>query len=166
MEAADFGGMLREARSRAMLTIEGLAEASGLSVRAVSNLERGRSVPRPSTLAELMDALGLDEDERRALADAARGQTSSVASVPRPLPPDLRAFRGREEVLARVLRLTDEIGTRPGHVLITAVGGMGGVGKTTLAVHWAHRVADRFPDGQLYVDLRGFDPADPAVEPQ
>ncbi|GGZ19237.1 SARP family transcriptional regulator [Streptomyces olivaceoviridis] len=166
MEAADFGGMLREARSRAMLTIEGLAEASGLSVRAVSNLERGRSVPRPSTLAELMDALGLDEDERRALTDAARGQTSSVASVPRQLPPDLRVFRGREEVLARVLRLTDEIGTRPGHVLITAVGGMGGVGKTTLAVHWAHRVADRFPDGQLYVDLRGFDPADAAVEPQ
>ncbi|MGW3312931.1 ATP-binding protein [Streptomyces sp. NPDC001073] len=166
MEPADFGGLLREARLRAMLTIEALAEASGLSTRAVSNLERGRSVPRQSTLAELMDALGLDEDERRALTQAARGQTSAAASVPRQLPPDLRVFRGREEVLAGALRLTEEVGSRPGQVLITAVGGMGGVGKTALAVRWAHQVAERFPDGQLYVDLRGFDPDAAAAEPQ
>jgi tetratricopeptide (TPR) repeat protein/transcriptional regulator with XRE-family HTH domain len=150
-----------------MLTMEALAEACGLSARAVSNLERGRSVPRQSTLAELMDALGLNEDERRVLALAARGQASDTASVPRQLPPDLRVFKGREEVLARALRLTGEIGSRQEHVLITAVGGMGGVGKTALAVHWAHRVADRFPDGQLYVDLRGFDPDEAAaVEPR
>ncbi|GGV48720.1 hypothetical protein GCM10010495_78200 [Kitasatospora herbaricolor] len=166
MERRTFGGLLRAAREQAQLTLEGLAAASGVSVRAIGDMERGRSLPRRSTLNELLDALALDEGERRALAAAARPESPRPArQVPRQLPPDLRTFRGRTDALAAVRRLTDGIGERSGHALVAAVGGMAGVGKTSLAVHWAHQVADRFPDGQLYVNLRGFDPSGTAVDP-
>ncbi|QNP75473.1 tetratricopeptide repeat protein [Streptomyces roseirectus] len=163
MGRTTFGRLLREARQRALLTLEGLAGASGVSVRAISDMERGQSLPRQATLGELMDALGLDEDERRRLVEAARRRTEQV---PRHLPPALRTFRGRGTVLEVLHELTREVPAHGGHVVISAIGGMAGVGKTTLAVHWAHQVAERFPDGQLYVNLRGFEesgqPLDPA----
>ncbi len=134
-----------------------------MSVRAISDIERGKSVPRQATLRELMDALELDESERRHLAQASVRRTERI---PRQLPPDLAAFRGREEALAAAHSITSQIDVPGAHVVIGAVGGMAGVGKTTLAVHWAHQVADGFPDGQLYVNLRGFEasgrPMDPA----
>ena len=77
---------------------------------------------------------------------------------PRELPPDVYGFTGRSEELARLDAMFDN---PPSAVVISAIAGTAGVGKTALAVHWAHRVADRFPDGQLYVDLRGYDPEQP-----
>ncbi|PSM43258.1 regulator [Streptomyces dioscori] len=162
MDGTAFGRLLRAARQRSLLTLESLSEASGVSVRAISDMERGQSLPRQATLSELMDALALDEGERRQLVEASRRPTRQV---PRQLPPDLATFRGREEVLAAVHDLTNGM-TRTGrHVVISAIGGMAGVGKTTLAVHWAHQVSHRFPDGQLYVNLRGFDDSGRPLDP-
>jgi DNA-binding SARP family transcriptional activator/tetratricopeptide (TPR) repeat protein len=86
-------------------------------------------------------------------------------SVPRQLPGAPRDFTGRRDVLQTLDRLLDEQANSGGMVLISAIGGTAGVGKTALAVHFAHRVAERFPEGQLYVNLRGFDPSGPPVTP-
>jgi DNA-binding SARP family transcriptional activator/Tfp pilus assembly protein PilF len=77
--------------------------------------------------------------------------------VPAELPPDTASFTGRGEELARLERVVAAAGGS-GPVLISAVDGGGGVGKSALAVHAAHRLAERFPDGQLYVNLQGSTP--------
>jgi DNA-binding SARP family transcriptional activator len=88
------------------------------------------------------------------------------AVVPRLLPAPVAHFAGRQSELKTLSRLLDEHGAHAqGTVVISAIGGAAGVGKTALAVHWAHQVADLFPDGQLYVNLRGFDPSDRPVAP-
>ena len=79
---------------------------------------------------------------------------TAVLAKPRQLPPPIGHFTGRREQLRDLDELLEA--SSPG-VVISAMSGMAGVGKTALAVHWSHRVADRFPDGQLYVDLRGYD---------
>jgi len=85
------------------------------------------------------------------------------APVPRQLPADVPAFAGRAAELALLDGLLT--GAAAPAVVISAVSGTAGVGKTALAVHWAHRMADEFPDGQLYVNLRGFDPTSRAMTP-
>ncbi|EOD66680.1 AfsR/SARP family transcriptional regulator [Amycolatopsis vancoresmycina] len=89
------------------------------------------------------------------------GATRPGGAVPRQLPGAVAGFTGRVAQLEELTGLLDQRGT----VVISAINGTAGVGKTTLAVHWAHRVADRFPDGQLYVNLRGFDPSGRPVRP-
>ncbi|GAB3808943.1 AfsR/SARP family transcriptional regulator [Micromonospora zhanjiangensis] len=83
--------------------------------------------------------------------------------VPAQLPLDIPGFLGRDEELDRLDAVLRAGAARPTAVTVCVLSGTAGVGKTTLAVHWAHRVRDRFPDGQLYVNLRGFDPTGTAV---
>ncbi len=85
----------------------------------------------------------------------------SAALEPAQLPPPVAAFAGRGAELASLEAIVP--GPEDGTV-ISVIAGTAGVGKTTLAVHWAHRVAARFPGGQLYVNLRGFDPSGPAAD--
>ncbi|WP_213005884.1 AfsR/SARP family transcriptional regulator [Paractinoplanes toevensis] len=81
------------------------------------------------------------------------------------LPSDAWGFTGREPQLARLDETLAGSAEQPTAVPIGLITGAPGVGKTTLAVHWAHRVAARFPDGQLYVNLRGFDPGGRTTAP-
>lgn len=85
---------------------------------------------------------------------------------PRQLPGTVAHLVGRATELSALNRLLDEVQhTEPGTTVITVVSGMAGVGKTTLVLTWAHRTASSFPDGQLYVNLRGFDPSGIPVTP-
>jgi DNA-binding SARP family transcriptional activator len=84
---------------------------------------------------------------------------------PAQLPRDLDSFTGRHQELARMRALLPDGDRAARTVVISAIGGAPGVGKTTLAIHWAHEAAARFPDGQLYVDLRGYDPGGAVMPP-
>jgi len=88
--------------------------------------------------------------------------------VPRQLPAAVADFIGRAGELAALTQILDEASrdSSPGTVVISAIGGTAGVGKTALALYWAHQVAARFPDGQLHVNLRGFDPSGTPAAPE
>jgi DNA-binding SARP family transcriptional activator/Tfp pilus assembly protein PilF len=86
---------------------------------------------------------------------------ASTEPVPRQLPARPRWFTGRGTELARL----DEALEDADAVVISAIGGAGGIGKTWLALHWAHGHAEQFPDGQLFIDLRGFSPTERPVSP-
>lgn len=170
----DFGTLLRQYRYSTGWTQEELAEQSGLSTHAISVLESGRRKPRLSSVARLATALGLEPADRDRLLTAARGEPEPQPAgeqptehvVPRLLPYAVPDFTGRREEVDRLLALAAGPGsTRARPLVISAIDGMAGVGKTALAVHVGHALADRFPDGQLFVDLRGATPGQPPLEP-
>jgi tetratricopeptide (TPR) repeat protein/DNA-binding XRE family transcriptional regulator len=171
-----FGILLRRDRLTAGLTQEELANLTGLSVRAISDMERGiTGRPHASSVSTLAEALGLDGSGRAELASAGRpsgaGRPCGVPvappgwRVPRQLPHAPAGFVGREAELDTLTGLLDRLGDGRGAMVISVIGGTAGVGKTALAVQWSHEVADRFPDGQLYLNLRGFDPSGISMEP-
>jgi tetratricopeptide (TPR) repeat protein/transcriptional regulator with XRE-family HTH domain len=166
-------GLVRAWRERAMLSQEQLAERTGLGVRTIRRLESGGlRRPRSVSLRLLAAGLDLDEGEREQLREAALGEAADpepaeaapppVPSVPHQLPADVAGFTGRARHLRRLDALLGGAGGH-GPVLIAAITGTAGVGKTALSVHWARRAAGRFPDGQLFVNLRGHAPGEPVA---
>ena len=177
-EEAAFGTRLTRCRRSAGLTQQELADRSGLSIRAIGNLELGRTrTPHPGTVQRLAEALGLHGDARaeflaaagRRLGGSAAGPVrpaqpgrpqpladlrQATAAVPRQLPAAVPDFTGRVAELAALDAVLDATG--PARVPVAVIDGPPGVGKTALALCWAHRAASTFPDGQLYVNLHGF----------
>ena len=168
--ASGFGSLLRRLRAGAGLTQEELAEAARLSPRSVSDLERGiNRTARKDTARLLADALGLTGPARAEFEAAAAGRpvpggagTGGAAAATRTLPRDVASFTGRQEELRQLAKAAADSG---GVVGIHAIGGMAGVGKTAFAVHTAHRLAGRYPGGQIFLPLHGHTPGQVPVDP-
>ncbi|MFI6484828.1 ATP-binding protein [Nonomuraea sp. NPDC050663] len=162
MEPTAFGALLRSHRQRADLTIEDLSHLSGVSGRAISDMERGVSRgPQRRTVAALAEALRLSPGDHDALLGAARtgrprpAPAAGVCELPR----GIGDFTGRGHELGLLRGLAVRRGG-DGPALTTTVWGTAGMGKTALAVHAAGQLADLFPDGRFFLDLNGMD-ADP-----
>ncbi|HEU5356671.1 MAG TPA: tetratricopeptide repeat protein [Actinocrinis sp.] len=182
----------RHARSRrdSNLTYRELAARTGWSQTAVAEYFTARTLPPTDRFDALLEVLGATASERGALATArdrveeagrragarrgSRGPSSASAPphgvvvqqvAVQQLPAAPRTFTGRIRELAHLDAALDDQSRDAGTPMVCAIGGMGGVGKTWLAVHWAHRRLDRFPDGQLYANLRGFEPVSQPMTP-
>ncbi len=151
---------LRRKRRAAGLTLEQLAETSGVSARAISDMERGRSRgPQQRTIARIADALGLTGADRdQVLAAAAAGRAKQWSATPAPgatePPRAVGDFVGRRTELAW---LVAQARSAAGNG-VALVNGPGGLGKTCLAVHAVNYLHADFPDGIHFVDLRGMAP--------
>ncbi|HEV2344698.1 MAG TPA: helix-turn-helix transcriptional regulator, partial [Actinocrinis sp.] len=211
-----FGTALRGRRLASGLTQEELADLAGLSVRALGNLERGRTVPHRTTVRRLAAALGLREADLESFSSLGRaarmtrtpdgsgqisGLVGGLGGRPAQLPRDVSQFCGREAELAQLMELGEGRSGREdsgrehsvhgysvhehrvhergdqergdqeraadpgagGGAQVCLIDGPAGVGKSALAVRFAHSVAHLYPDGNLYVDLRGFDVSQPPL---
>lgn len=170
-----FAGLLRELRAQAGLTQDGLASAASLSPRSISDLERGINLTtRRETarlLAAALDLTGQVRDDFEAAAAlgtvrrAPQPPPGGPAVATRTLPRDIGAFTGRESELRQLVDSAASTARSGGVVAIHAIGGMAGVGKTALAVHAAHRLAERFPDGQVFLPLHAHTPGQRPADP-
>ncbi|MGW0216331.1 BTAD domain-containing putative transcriptional regulator [Micromonospora chokoriensis] len=123
------------------------------------------------TRLRLIEELGVEPGahlravHQQILRDDADDPAVMGSGVPALLPLDVHSFTGRGAELRRLDAALAAAGEQPTSVVIAAVTGTAGVGKTALAVHWGHSVRHRFPDGQLYINLRGFDPVGATLRP-
>jgi transcriptional regulator with XRE-family HTH domain len=157
-----FGEVLRGHRRAARLTLEQLAEVSGVSARTLSDMERGRSKgPQQRTVTALADALALEADARQELAELARdGRLRDHWTRPVglcELPRLVDDFTGRDAELVWISELV-YAESAPGAGVVGLITGSGGMGKTTLAVRAAHALRPSFPGGVFFLDLFGMSP--------
>jgi len=158
-----------------------LAEAFAAGVRVIPILTEQAEIPAqadlPAEIARLCRCQFRRLRYRDPMADLARIVTDLTSvvpaaavvgghgGVPRQLPAAPSGFTGRAGELAVLTAALDAVAGQGGSVVISAIGGAGGIGKTWLGLHWAHEHLDRFPDGQLFVDLRGFSPDGTPLSP-
>jgi tetratricopeptide (TPR) repeat protein/transcriptional regulator with XRE-family HTH domain len=171
----ELGEVLRQLRRRYArrhntpeLTVRELARRSGYAYGVISEYLSGKTLAPTDRFDVLIRLLGASATEQRTLATARdrvdeQRRARPAVFVPRELPPDVPGFTGRRKELAELDLRLGWTGESEGVALISALAGTAGVGKTALAVHWAHRVGADFPDGCLYVDLRGYDPEQPVA---
>jgi predicted ATPase/DNA-binding XRE family transcriptional regulator len=160
-DVRSFAELLRAYRANACLTQEALATMAGLSVRAISDLERGvRRLPYPDTLGRLVQALGVGGEERAKLESAAARFTThgeERVGVDHNLPVQLTSFVGRVQEIADIRR--ELARTR-----LLTLAGPGGVGKTRLALRVAEEELTSYPDGVWFVELAPL--TEPSLVPQ
>ncbi len=172
MGTTAFGDFLRFYRLRVPLTQEELAERTGISVRSISDMERGRvRSPQRRTAELLVEGLGLAGKEAADFGDLARSgrrspsppETAAPESEPETprafvavLPPDLTELTGREAE-QRILDDIAQAAESSSRLQVAVLHGLPGAGKTALAVDAGHRLARHFGDGCLFLDLRGMD---------
>lgn len=158
-QPSTFGELLKFHRLRALLSQQQLAVRAGLSDRAIRNLETSRvRAPNVSTARLLAEALSLSGSDLDEFTDAAVGDRAPDREEPpdpvRPaqLPMATRHFVGRKAEIAVLDDAVTRLHQTTSTTVVVLCGGAG-VGKTTLAVNWSHRVSKHFPDGRLFVDL-------------
>jgi DNA-binding SARP family transcriptional activator/transcriptional regulator with XRE-family HTH domain len=168
---ADAEPLNESAHARLMIALAGSgrqAAAIGVYEEVRGRLDRELGLYPGDELAEAYLRV-LRQDIRAGSLDRGRARPSAPAVamhlVPRQLPAAPRCLVGRSDELAALSALAERDLSGTSGVDIAALTGMAGIGKTALAVHWAHQVADRFPDGQLFVNLRGSSPSGTPVRP-
>lgn len=158
----ELAGQLAQLRDLTGRSLRELARDVGASSSSLSRYFSGQAVPPWPTVVALCKAAGRDPRPLREVWERAKDapQTSAPAAAPvrNELPHDVTAFTGRRAELDTLL---DAARSTP----VVAIDGMGGVGKSALAVHAAHLLTADFPDGQLYLDLHGFTPGRDRLEP-
>jgi tetratricopeptide (TPR) repeat protein/transcriptional regulator with XRE-family HTH domain len=185
-----FGEKLERLRKQRFLSRQALASASAVPYPTIRDLEHGKTrAPRLSTIKNLADALELRDSERSEFLASARerareyprkpvtqtrpgaedpdDEATAREPVARTLPRDIGSFVGRETEMRKLLEAADDVALAGGVGGLFAIEGMGGVGKTTLAVHAAYKVIEEFPDefrdGHIFLDLRGYTQGLPAL---
>lgn len=165
-------GLLRARAARGTrktrVSLAELAARVGEPRSTVHAYVSGRHLPAADVLDRIVIALGATGDEQRAWSEAwfrlaaERAAGDRNEAVPQQLVPDIDTFTGRDHELAELDKgLPAAAAGRVSAVAVSVLVGSGGVGKSALTAHWAHRVSGRFPDGQLWIDLRGYDPDRP-----
>ena len=175
---ARLGNELRRARERRGVSLRALARKLCRSHSTLVEYERGLRLAPLDVVEACETELGVAPGTLVALHEQARlelyGEDRShrqayvlrpALHAPSQLPAHTPHFVGRDEELRQLTALLDTNMQEGGPVVISAINGTAGIGKTALAVHWAHQAAGRFPDGQLYVNLRGFDPTGTPMQP-